>query len=54
MRNMPDEVEFSAKFIAVFIAVIQRYKDIFNILTPKLCVQRMTKTENVKKLPKFI
>ena len=48
---MPDEAEFSAKFIAVFIAV---YEDIFNILTPKSCVQRITKTENVKELPKFI
>ncbi len=44
---MPDEAETSAKFIAV-------NKDIFNILTPKSCVQRITKTENVKKqLPKF-
>ena len=37
------------------IAVIQRYTDFltffntFNILTPKLCVQRITKTKNVKK-----
>ncbi len=44
---MPDEAEISAKFIAV-------NKDIFNILTPKSCVQRIAKTENVKKLPKFI
>ena len=46
--------EISVKFIAVFIAVIQRYTDIFNILTPKSCVQRIPKTENVKKLPMFI
>ena len=50
---MHDEGEISAKFTAVFIAVIQRYTDIFNILTPKSCVQRITKTENVKKLPRF-
>ena len=53
---MPDEAEISVKFIAV----IQRYTEFltffytFNSLTPKLCVQRITKTENVKKLPKLI
>ena len=42
--------------------LLQWYKDIlilltffntFNILTPKFCIQRITKTENVKKLPKL-
>ena len=53
---MPDKAEISAKFIAV----IQRYThfltffNTFKILTPKLCVQRITKTENVKKLLKKI
>ena len=57
-RNVPDEAEISAKFIAV----IQRYIythfltffNTFKILAPKLCVQRTTKTENVKKLLKKI
>ena len=50
---MPDEAEFSAKFIAVFKAVLKRYTHFFkflSVLTPKSCVERITKTENVKQL----
>ena len=51
---MPDEAEFSAKFIAVFKAVFYRYTHfkVLSVLTPKSCVKRITKTENVKQLPK--
>ena len=54
---MPDEAEFSAKFIVVFLK--RFYKDIhtfkvLSVVTPKLRVKRITKTENVKQLPKSI
>ena len=53
---MPDEAEISATFIAV----IQKYTDFltffntFNILTPKLCVQRITDRECQKTTDKNI
>ena len=46
---MPDEAEISAKFIAVFIAVIQRYTDIFNILTPKIVRLKNNKDRECQK-----
>ena len=51
------KLSFPAKFIAVFLK--RFHKDIhilkifLSVLTPKSCVERITKTENVKQLPKF-
>ena len=51
-------LSFSAKFFSSFLK--RFYKDIhifkgffLSVLTPKSCVERITKTENDKQLPKF-
>ena len=51
-RKMPDEAEISVK--TKIYTFFLTFFNAFNILTPKLCVQRIAKTENVQKLPKLV